>query len=204
MSISASAAHRLVFSVTMARLPLALGFFVCAYVPDSRARWAMVALCLLVELSDLVDGYLARRLGVATPLGGMIDSTVDHVARTTEAVALLAVGVLPAPLLVVMIGRDAAVSVIRQLLLRRSGQDGGTRWSGKMKGIAQGICLVTLTSSYAIAAQPTLAWRTLNSAVVAVALLVTVVSLLDYSAAYWRSTRPLPQPPEAPVAVEYR
>ena len=73
-----------------------------------------------------------------------------------------------------------------------------------MKGIAQGICLVTLTSSYAIAAQPTLGWRTLNSAVVAVALLVTVVSLLDYSAAYWRSTRPLPQPPEAPVAVEYR
>ena len=53
----------------MARLPLALGFFLCAYVPDGRARWAMVALCLLVETSDLVDGYLARRLGVATSLG---------------------------------------------------------------------------------------------------------------------------------------
>ncbi|HEV7579427.1 MAG TPA: CDP-alcohol phosphatidyltransferase family protein [Mycobacterium sp.] len=204
MSTSATAAHQLVFGVTMSRLPFALGYFLCSYIPDSRARWAMVALCLLVETSDLMDGYLARRLGVATPLGAMIDSTVDHVARTTEAVALLAVGVLPAPLLVVMIGRDAAVSVVRQLLLRRSGQDGGTRCSGKMKGIAQGICLVTLTISYAIAAQPTPGWRTLNSVVVAMALLVTVVSLLDYSAAYWRLTRPLPQPPQAPATVEYR
>src|SRR5258707_14624429 len=112
----------------------------------------------------------------------MIDSAVGAVARTTELVTLLAVGVLTAALVVVMIGRDAAVSVIRQLSLRRSGQDGGTRWSGKMKGIAQGICLVTLTISYAIAAQPTPGWRTLNSVVVAMALLVTVVSLLDYSA----------------------
>jgi CDP-diacylglycerol---glycerol-3-phosphate 3-phosphatidyltransferase len=185
------AARRLVFGVTMARLPFALGFFLCSYLPDGRARWTMVALGLLIETSDLLDGYLARRLGVTTPFGAMMDSTVDHVVRTTEAVALLAVGVLPAPLLVVMIGRDAAVSAIRQLSLRRSGQDGGTRWSGKMKGIAQGICLVTLTTVYAIAPQPTIAWRTLNSVVVAAALLVTVVSLLDYSVAYWRSTRPL-------------
>ncbi|WAC94507.1 CDP-alcohol phosphatidyltransferase family protein [Mycobacterium sp. Aquia_213] len=192
--MSPTAARRLVFGVTMARLPFALAFFLCSYVPDDRARWAMVALCLLVEASDLLDGYLARRLGVTTPFGAMMDSTVDHVVRTTEAVALLAVDVLPAPLLVVMIGRDAAVSAIRQLSLRRSGHDEGTRRSGKLKGIAQGVCLVTLTTTYAIAAQPTMVWRTLNSVVVAVALLVTVVSLLDYSVAYWRSTRPLPAP----------
>lgn len=63
MNISATAAHRLVFGVTMARLPFAIAFFLCSYVPDGRARWAMVALGLLVEASDLLDGYLARRLG---------------------------------------------------------------------------------------------------------------------------------------------
>jgi CDP-diacylglycerol---glycerol-3-phosphate 3-phosphatidyltransferase len=193
-SLSATAARRLVFGVTMARLPFALGFFLCSYVPDDRARWTMVALCVLVETSDLLDGYLARRLGVTTPFGAMLDSTVDHVVRTTEAVALLAVDVLPPPLLVAMIGRDAAVSAIRQLSLRRSGQDGGTRWSGKLKGIAQGVCLVTLTTVYAMAPAPTTAWRPLTSAVIAAALFMTVVSLLDYSVAYWRSTRPLPAP----------
>lgn len=188
------AARRLVFGVTMARLPFALAFFVCSYLPDGRARWTMVALSLLVEASDLLDGYLARRLGVTTPVGAMMDSTVDHVVRTTEAVALVDIDVLPAPLLVVMIGRDAAVSAIRQLSLRRAGQDGGTRRSGKLKGIAQGICLVTLTTSYAMTAQPAMLWRTLNAVVIAVALLVTVVSLLDYCIAYWRAMRPLRRP----------
>jgi CDP-diacylglycerol--glycerol-3-phosphate 3-phosphatidyltransferase len=191
-----------VFGVTMARLPFAVGYFLCSYFPDGRARWTMVVLCLLIETSDLLDGYLARRLGVTTSVGAMMDSTVDHVVRTTEAVALLAVGVLPAPLLVVMIGRDAAVSAIRQLLLRRSGQDGGTRWSGKLKGIAQGVCLVTLTTVYALAPQPALFWRTLTSLVIAAALFVTVVSLLDYSVAYWRSTRP-PLAPTRDANLEF-
>jgi CDP-diacylglycerol--glycerol-3-phosphate 3-phosphatidyltransferase len=194
MSMAPTAARRLVFCVTMARLPFAVGYFLCSYIPDGRARWSMVALCLLVEISDSLDGYLARRLDVTTPLGALADSTVDHVARTTEAVALAAVGVFPAPLLVVMIWRDATVATVRQLSLRRSGFDGGTRWSGKMKGIAQGICIVTLTSYYAVAPQPTVAWRALTSVVVVGALLVTIVSLLDYSMTYWRSRTSLRQP----------
>ena len=185
--MSTTTARRLVFGVTMARLPLAFAFLVCSQVPDSSARWSMVVLAGLVELSDVLDGQLARRLDVATPLGAMTDSTVDHVARTTEAIALLGVGAFPAPLLAVMIARDAAVSTVRQLSLRRSGRDGGTRWSGKLKGIAQGLCIVTLTTYYAAAPQPTVGWRAVTSAVIAVALLVTSISLLDYAGAYWRS-----------------
>jgi len=202
--MSTTTARRLVFGVTMARLPLALAFLVCSYVPDSRARWSMVVLAVLVELSDVLDGQLARRLGVATPLGAMADSTVDHVARTTEAVALLGVDVFPAPLLAVMIARDAAVSTVRQLSLRRSGCDGGTRWSGKLKGVAQGLCIVTLTTYYAAAAQLTVGWRAVTSAVIALALLVTSISLLDYAGAYWRSKESLPpaaRPPEPALRV---
>ncbi|SON60905.1 CDP-diacylglycerol--glycerol-3-phosphate 3-phosphatidyltransferase [Mycobacterium simulans] len=189
--MSATALRRLVFGVTIARLPLALGFFFCSYFSNGQARSTMVALCVLVEVSDVLDGYLARRLGVVTPLGAMADSTVDHVARTTEAVALVAVGVFPASLLVVMIGRDAVVATVRQLSLRRSGVGAGTRRSGKIKGIAQGFCIVTLTSYYALASHPTAAWLMLSSVVVTAAFLATAVSLVDYSVAYWRSARPL-------------
>ncbi|MCV7146882.1 CDP-alcohol phosphatidyltransferase family protein [Mycobacterium riyadhense] len=199
VGMSATASRRLVFGVTMARLPLALGFLLCSYFPDGDARRAMVALCVLVEVSDVLDGYLARRLGVATRLGAMADSTVDHVARTTEAVALVAVGVFPPLLLVVMIGRDAVVSTVRQLSLRRSGICGGTRRSGKIKGIAQGFCIVTLTCYYALASQPTPGWLMVSSAVVAAALLATAVSLVDYSVGYWRSARPPCRPTQAPV-----
>lgn len=205
MDRNVATVRRLVFAVTIARLPLALAFLVCAQVPDSRARWSMVVLAVLVELSDVVDGQLARRLGVATPLGAMADSTVDHVARTTEAVALLGVGVFPAPLLAVMIARDAGVSTVRQLSLRRSGRDGGTRWSGKLKGIAQGLCIVTLTTYYAIDPQPSVGWRTANSVVIALALLMTALSLLDYSGAYWRSKAALHRLAQMPEAqVQFR
>ncbi|ORW91947.1 hypothetical protein AWC27_09570 [Mycobacterium szulgai] len=205
--MSTTTARRLVFGVTMARLPLALAFLVCSQIPDSRARWSMVVLAVLVELSDVLDGQLARRLGVATPLGAMADSTVDHVARTTEAVALLGVDVFPAPLLAVMIARDAAVSTVRQLSLRRSGRDGGTRWSGKLKGIAQGLCIVTLTIYYAAAPPPSVGWRAVTSVVIALALLVTSISLLDYAGAYWRSKESLhrlAQLPEPALRVRHR
>ncbi|WAJ46176.1 hypothetical protein OK015_06740 [Mycobacterium sp. Aquia_216] len=42
---------------------------------------------------------------------------------------------------------------------------------------------MTLTTADATAPPPTMAWRTLTSVVVAAALLLTVVSLLDYSVA---------------------
>ena len=79
----------------MAQSPLALGFLSSSYVSDDWARWLMVALCLLVVVSDFGDGYLARRFGVPTPLAGndrqpLLDST-DAGCIATAARAINAI-----------------------------------------------------------------------------------------------------------------
>nr|VTO98383.1 hypothetical protein BIN_B_02500 [Mycobacterium riyadhense] len=60
----------------------------------------------------------------------MADSTVDQVARTNVAVALLVVGAFPASHLVVMIGRDVGGSAVRRF--------GGSRFAGRELAAALG------------------------------------------------------------------
>lgn len=57
--------------------------------PAGEQIWLPFALALLFNLSDLFDGYLARRSGVATPLGAKLDLDLD--GRGMLIVTLLAV-----------------------------------------------------------------------------------------------------------------
>lgn len=62
-------------------------------------EWAgALAIFVLAVLSDLADGYLARRYGESTPLGGVVDHAVDAVFVTAGTGALATAGTLPAPL----------------------------------------------------------------------------------------------------------
>lgn len=66
----------------------------CVALPgDGWAAWLPAALYTTAAVCDLIDGYLARRLGEVTALGGRLD------------VALDALGLLVAPLVAVTLGR---------------------------------------------------------------------------------------------------
>ena len=52
----------------------------------------------LAVFTDLADGWVARRFGEATPLGGLFDHAVDATFVTCGTAALAWLGVLPAPL----------------------------------------------------------------------------------------------------------
>jgi len=82
-------------SVTLLRLLMAPILVIAI---ASEAWRSALAIFVLAVLSDFADGYLARRHGESTPLGGVIDHTVDAVFVTAGTGALAAAGVLPAPL----------------------------------------------------------------------------------------------------------
>jgi CDP-diacylglycerol--glycerol-3-phosphate 3-phosphatidyltransferase len=71
-------------NLTLARLVLSIGFFVLlAFAnPSSRSPWYFdlaVAVFILAGISDLVDGYLARRYGMETSIGRLLDPFVDKI-----------------------------------------------------------------------------------------------------------------------------
>ncbi|MFA5863367.1 MAG: CDP-alcohol phosphatidyltransferase family protein [Phycisphaerae bacterium] len=71
-------------NLTLARLGLSAGFFVVVAncKPGGEGHWLFdlaIVVFVLAALSDMVDGYLARRYGMETSIGRMLDPFVDKV-----------------------------------------------------------------------------------------------------------------------------
>ena len=98
---------------------------------------SLIILCMS-ELSDMLDGLLARHLKVVSTWGAMLDPYSDSVSRLiiywTLAVAHLAIPIVPLAMAV----RDVTVAYCR-IILMKSGQSVSARWSGKIKAWAQGL-----------------------------------------------------------------
>ncbi|KAJ7642807.1 CDP-alcohol phosphatidyltransferase-domain-containing protein [Mycena polygramma] len=69
------------------------------------------SLLLYAGLTDLADGYLARRFNSQTVLGTILDPAADKMLMTTLAVTLTMKGLLPLPLAGLILGRDALLSL---------------------------------------------------------------------------------------------
>ncbi len=171
----------LVNLVTGSRVGLAVA--VAALSPWSGTeRWAIIAataLVVLVEVTDLADGYLARLHGVVSDWGKMFDPYSDSVARLTIYWSLAVIGRCWVFLPLVMAVRDVTVSYAR-ILMTRQGQSVAARLTGKLKAWVQGVGALVLISG-------PLYWGTAGPAVIhitsACVLLITAGSMFDYAAA---------------------
>ena len=80
--------------------------------------------CLIFAFSDWLDGYLAKVLNQRTVLGGFLDPVADKFMIGSLSAGLLYQGLIPAPLVVVIIGRDVilvALSFIKRYMERPPG-----------------------------------------------------------------------------------
>ncbi len=99
------------------------------------APWAyLVALGLFIvgAISDLLDGRLARRYKLVSPLGVFLDLTADKVYVSALLIALVQVAVVPAWLVVVIVSREFIVSGLRSLAASAGVVIPAGRW-GKQK-----------------------------------------------------------------------
>jgi len=89
------------------RLGLApLVMWPCLSIPTHPATAPVFAAFLVVlALSDVVDGFLARRFKCKTRMGRMLDPMADMALATFLAIGLLEAGVLPVPLFVLIMVR---------------------------------------------------------------------------------------------------
>jgi len=124
--------------ITAGRLPLApaaVGFLVLDE-PWSIAIAA--ALALLLEITDILDGYLARKHDVVTNFGKLFDPFSDAACRFTLFLGLYAVGVANLWMILVIFYRDASISFFRSIAAHRNVVIAARR-SGKIKAIVQGV-----------------------------------------------------------------
>lgn len=138
-----------------------------------EARWLAVVVFVVGALSDLVDGYLARRHAMTTNVGVWLDPLSDKLFVTAPAVALSLIGEFPWWATAVIVLREVAVSLLRWRLDRRGISMPASR-AGKAKTLSQVFAVGLSIAPLA----PDLEGLVLAVVVVAVAL--TVASGLEY------------------------
>ena len=186
----------LVQAVTLARLPLAAGFatlLLWSYCDDTKHTPGVLAgalvLLLLCELTDLLDGTLARRIGVRSEWGAMLDPYCDSVSRMIIYWGLACSGLAMAIVPLAMAIRDITVAYSR-IVLTKYGHSVAANWSGKIKAGVQAVAASLLVLG-PIYWKWTGEWpRTAISLIVFVATLASAVQYVKsaYSAAKSSST----------------
>jgi CDP-diacylglycerol--glycerol-3-phosphate 3-phosphatidyltransferase len=116
-------------------------------VAESRVGSQITAWIFIVAaLTDLVDGWLARRGAQETKIGKLLDPLVDKLLVSTALIVLLSVGRVPAwatVLVVVIVGRELAVTGLRGLASAGGRVMGASGW-GKVKAVFQNVAVGAL------------------------------------------------------------
>ena len=107
--------------LTLGRITLAPLFFLLYELAGQGSPFLLIGiwgLFSLIEVSDLLDGHLARRLGQESELGKVLDPLADSLSRLTYFVAFAGSGILPFWILLVLVYRDVGVAYIRVMVSR--------------------------------------------------------------------------------------
>lgn len=136
-----------------------------------------VAIFLLAAATDWLDGYLARRRDEVTTLGKLLDPIADKLLTVSAFIALVELHLAPAWMVVVIVGREFAVSGMRAIAASRGLVIAASAW-GKYKTVAQvvAIPLLILTNSL----ERWVAYGNLGKAALWVVMALAIVSMVDY------------------------
>ena len=125
----------LAMALTVGRIALAPVFFLLYRLTLAGSPFMLIgvwAALILIELSDLFDGFAARRFHQESELGKVLDPFADSISRLTYFVALAGSAILPLWVLLILVYRDVAVAYIRVMLSQRNFLM-PARLSGKLK-----------------------------------------------------------------------
>jgi CDP-diacylglycerol--glycerol-3-phosphate 3-phosphatidyltransferase len=97
----------------------------------------------VASVTDWLDGYLARRRKQITAFGQVIDPSADKLLTCAALISLVRMGAASALMVTVIIGREFAVTALRQLAYARGVSMPASRL-GKIKMIAQVVAILAL------------------------------------------------------------
>lgn len=139
--------------ITSIRLILAPFFFVVYLLPrwfPIGAFWTVPVLWILfviAEITDLLDGKVARSRNEVSDFGKLFDPFADTLVRITYFLCFVVDNILPALLLMVILYREFGILFLRTLMMKR-GIAMGARSGGKIKAVAYMIAgLVALLAA---------------------------------------------------------
>lgn len=149
---------------------------------DTTMRWWALVVFLLAVATDWVDGHLARRQGLITAFGKLMDPIADKALVGTALIGLSIIDLLPWWVTVIILAREIGITLMRFLVIRRGVIPASK--GGKLKTVLQavGLSLVMVpVGGWPLVLAPVGGWLgELGLWVMYAAVAVTVLTGLDY------------------------
>ena len=157
-------------------------FFVLFMLLDGGAnqtyRYIAAVIFIVASFTDLLDGKIARKYNLVTNFGKFMDPLADKLLVCSGLICFVGLGALPAGFVIIIISREFIISGFR-LVASDNGVVIAASYWGKFKTVSQMIMSVLLIVNI-----PALSILTAIFSVIA--LVLTVVSLIDYIAKNYR------------------
>ena len=130
--------------LTMLRIIL-IPFFVVFLLGNFSAwsKWMALAIFVIASLTDMLDGYLARKNNLVTDFGILMDPLADKLLVTSALICFVGQGMIPAVVAIIILSREFLVTSIRLVAAPKGRVIPADKW-GKSKTICQMIWISTL------------------------------------------------------------
>lgn len=179
-------------AITIARIPLAIVFFVLLLLggTDGLAhpalRWVAGALFILAISTDWVDGYLARKYDLVSDFGKLWDPIADKLLTGAGFIGLAILGEVWWWLVLIILVREWGITVHRFIVAKE--HIVAAAWMGKIKTTVQAVALSWgLLPLHVLIGIP--AWSIVTTVLMIAALILTILSGIDYIVAQVRGGR---------------
>lgn len=159
--------------LTIFRVILIPFFLVFLLVPGIPAgNWIALGIFIVASLTDLLDGKIARKYNLVTNFGKFMDPLADKLLVCSALICLVTLAKIPAWIVIVIIAREFIISGFR-LVASDNGVVIAASYWGKFKTTFQMVMICLMIADIQ-------ALHILTDVVMWVALILTVVSLIDY------------------------
>lgn len=160
--------------LTLLRVILIPFFVVCMLAVNAGwGKWAALAIFIIASLTDMLDGYLARRDNLVTNFGKFMDPLADKLLVCSAMIYLVDMERIPSWVVIIIIGREFVISGFR-LIASDNGVVIAANYWGKIKTVCQMIMIIVVIADLGGV------FVVVEQVLIYLSLILTVISLATY------------------------
>ncbi len=153
-------------------IPFFVLFLLVPVFGENVDKWIALAIFIVASLTDLLDGKIARKYNLVTDFGKFMDPLADKLLVCSAMICLVGLMRIPSWIVVIIIAREFIISGFRLIAVENGRVIAASYW-GKFKTTFQMIMVILMIADIK-------ELSVLTNIVMYVALILTVISLIDY------------------------
>jgi CDP-diacylglycerol---glycerol-3-phosphate 3-phosphatidyltransferase len=170
-------------TITLIRIGVVPFLFILLVDPGQFWSLTLAILFVAASITDLIDGYVARKYQLITTMGKFLDPIADKLVINTAMILMIPIGRIPAWIVAITIMRDLIVDGIRSIASAEGVFISASRL-GKQKTLAQIIAVTALMINYQFLGADA---HLVGMVILYFALVLTIYSGVDYFVKYYLS-----------------